>query len=363
MLDRVKKIRRDLHKIPELELMLPKTQAYIEDILRDLPCSIEHPIEYSVVAFFDNHKEKTIAYRSDMDALPVCEQTNVDFKSEHEGCMHACGHDGHMAILLGFALELSKYYTELDHNVLLIFQPGEETPGGARLICETGLLQKYNVVAIFGTHLWPNLDKGVVATKENGMMARSSEVNIDIYGKSSHAAKYYEGIDALEIAARYIVDLYAMEKQLDPHIDRLLRVGKFDSGTVRNVVSDHARLEATLRSTNEDMYWHLRDQLVKISKNYPEARFMFDINEGYPAVFNDAKLVKKVMLEIPDIYELPSHEMISEDFSWYQQEVPGVFFFLGTGTGIPLHNDHFDFDEEVLLSGINTYIAISKLKF
>ena len=192
------------------------------------------------------------------------------------------------------------------------------------------------------------------------MMARSSEVNIDIFGKTSHAAKYKEGIDALEIGARYLLDLYQMESQIDPKYARLLRFGRIESGTVRNVVSDHCHLEGTMRSLDEDIYQYLKEQLYSCAKAYQEARFEFSISEGYPVVFNDKKLVRKVHTILDSLSILDTHEMISEDFSWYQQYVPGVFFFLGTGTNIPLHNSHFDFDEEILLQGIQAYIQIVK---
>lgn len=363
MLETIKKYRQDLHQIPELELDLPLTTKYLLEQLKDLDCTIEQPLKSSVIAFFDNHKERTIAFRSDMDALPVTEQTNLPFKSKHEGKMHACGHDGHMALLLGFAHEINKIYKDLDKNILLIFQPGEETPGGAHLICEAGILKKYNVQAIFGTHLWPPLEKGKVATRINELMSHSSEVNIDIYGKESHAAKYKEGIDALEIATEYIQDLYQMEKNIPEQYYRLLRVGRMESGTVRNVVSAHTHLEATLRAFQDDIFDQMKNYIIDQSKELEKkygCTFKIHFSQGYPAVINDEILTKKVLEIEPNITLLPEPEMISEDFAYYQQEVPGTFFFLGTGTPYALHNAKFDFDEEVLLEGIKLYLKIAK---
>lgn len=362
MLEKIRKYRQDLHRIPELELNLPKTYTYIRKQLLQLDCTLFEPIPYSLLAYFDNNKEKTIAFRSDMDALPVQEKTDAPYQSLHQNCMHACGHDGHMAILLGFAQELNSFYKELNVNVLLIFQPGEESPGGARLLCETKFIEKFNVNEIYATHLWPNLEKGQIATKIGPMMARSSEVNIDIFGKTSHAAKYTEGVDALEIGCHYLCDIYAMEKKIAQEIPRLLRFGVIQSGTVRNVVSDHCRLEGTLRALDDKTYWHLRNELTSISNKYPQAKFQFDINEGYPVVYNNPQLVESIVSISPDILLLKDHEMISEDFSWYLQEIPGVFFFLGTGTHIPLHNAKFDFDESILMNAINLYIKICKYK-
>lgn len=365
MLDRITRYRRELHQIPELELTLPKTQAYIKAALSDLPCEILEPIPYSVAAYFDNGKETTVAFRSDMDALAVREQTGRSFASTHEGCMHACGHDGHMAMLLGFAHELAAYYQELPHNVLLLFQPGEESPGGAELICKSGLLERLQVKRIFGFHLWPAIEAGVIATRKNEFMARSSEVNIDILGKSAHAAKYQEGIDALEIGMRYLQGLYEMEKAMDPSIYRLFRVGKFDSGTVRNVVSSHTRIEATLRAFQDELYLGMKQQIEESASRYEKetgAQFVLDINRGYPAVINDEALTQRILDENPDIMELKMPEMISEDFAHYQRCMPGVFFFLGTGTGIALHNSHFDFEEKILLKGIEMYRRLSYME-
>lgn len=363
MLEEVMKYRRDLHKIPELELECPLTCQYVTKQLEKLHCTIEHPIPYAVTAFFDAKKEKTIAFRSDMDALPVKEETHVDFKSRYEGRMHACGHDGHMAMLLGFAKNLDTFYDTLDHNVLLIFQPGEESPGGAHLICESDCFERYNVQCIFGTHLWPMIPKGEIATRPNELMARSSEVNVTIEGKSSHVAKYKDGIDAMEIGAKYLLKCYEMEKSYHPDIYRLLRFGKMESGNVRNVVAAHARIEGTLRAFQDEIYWELRKNMHHIAQYLERkyhAQIELEFSLGYPAVINDENLVRKVLQIDPDIQILNEPEMISEDFAYYLQEVPGVFFFLGTGTGIPLHNACFDFDEQILLKGIDLYTKIVK---
>ena len=151
--------RRNLHQIPEIELTTQKTSQYIENVLDLYDCKIDHPIPNSVTAFFDNKKEKTIVFRSDMDALPMEENTDLEFKSTN-GCMHACGHDGHMAMVL----EIAKYAKESDYNVLLLFQPGEEKPGGAKPIIESGFFKQFNIAAIYGTHIYPELEKGKVYT-------------------------------------------------------------------------------------------------------------------------------------------------------------------------------------------------------
>ena len=365
MFERILKYRRDLHQIPELDFDLPKTTAYVRSVLEKLPCEVFSPDGHAVCAWFDAGAHEAVAFRSDMDALPICEVSGVPFSSRHQGHMHACGHDGHMAMLLEFAHQLSTYYKELPHNVVLIFQPGEETPGGAEPMCKSGIFEQYHIKRIFGFHVWPMLDNGVIATRRNEFMARSSEVNIDITGKSAHAAKYQEGIDAMEIAARYLLDLYTMEQEeLSAETYRLLRFGLLKSGTVRNVVANAARMEGTLRAFQDETYQYLKKRMLELAKPYEEqgAVFSFDINTGYPAVMNDAALVDQVRKLDPNIVLLEKPEMISEDFAHYQRRVPGVFFFLGTGTGIALHAHNFDFDEEVLEAGVKEYCKLSRME-
>lgn len=368
-LQRLTKFRRDLHKIPETGLILPKTQAYVIQALQALPCTLYSPTTYSVCAYFDAGNETTLAYRSDMDALPVQEKTSHDFCSLHEGAMHACGHDGHMAMLLEFAYEVAEYYKELPHNILLIFQPGEETPGGAQPICETGILDTYHVTHIYGSHVWPMLPAGVIGTRKGEFMARASEIDITIYGKSVHTAKYKEGIDALEAGTDLLTQLYQMEKnEIEPDVYRLLRFGHFESGTTRNVVSSHTKLGGTLRAFQDDVYWYMRKRVMEIVADIEQTYHVTTdvrIADGYPAVINDAALYDHVKQFITDIQiqDQTYPEMIAEDFAFYQQYVPGLFFFIGTGTKIPLHANTFDFDEAALMSGVNLYKHLSRLPY
>ena len=166
--------RRALHRIPELDRQLPQTMAYLRASLEKLRCKVFSPMESALCAFFDYGKKEAVAFRADADALPIQERNRVDYRSEHEGCMHACGHDGHMAILLELARRLSEK-KDLPHNVLLVFQPAEETTGGAKDLCATGVFRAHKVQAIFGLHLWPQLPEGLIASRKNEMMARSCE--------------------------------------------------------------------------------------------------------------------------------------------------------------------------------------------
>lgn len=361
-LEQVKKWRRDLHQIPELALTLPKTQNYLLNELSTLECSLSKPIEYGIAAFFDAGKDQTLAFRTDMDALPVLEQTNVPFKSRHQGCMHACGHDGHMSAMLLFAKRLNEYYKTLPYNILLIFQPGEETPGGAKPILDTGLFEKYNVIRVFGTHLWPLIEKGTLATRKGPLMASATEVDVRIHGKAVHSARKEEGIDALMVGTMFLKRAYEMEQALPSEVFRLLQFGKMEAGVVRNVVAGECVIEGTLRAFEDEYVAYLKEGLESIAKDLEEqtgAKIEIIYHSAYPAVINDADLVDTLLKLRPEMQLLEKPLMIAEDFSYYQRKVPGVFFYTGTGTGIELHNAHFDFDEDILLKTVDLYEDIA----
>ena len=245
--------RHALHRIPELDRALPKTLAYLKNALSGLGCQVFAPMDGALCAWFDFGADSAIAFRADMDALPITEKTGVDYASTHPGKMHACGHDGHMAILLELARRLSGK-ERLPHNVLLVFQPAEETTGGAKDICDTGVFARYNVKAIFGLHLWPGLPAGKIFSRKNELMARSCEVTVDIYGKSAHIAKATEGIDALMAGTEFYQKAVAMERALPDNIFRLLKFGKFQSGTVRNALSAHTHMEGSLRAFQDEIF-------------------------------------------------------------------------------------------------------------
>lgn len=369
MKDKVNEYRQELHRIPEIGFELYKTRAYIIEKLRPYRCEITE-VAGGICAFFQSEDENggkcvnTIALRADMDALPVREETGVPFSSVHDGVMHACGHDGHMAMLLAVAGELDRCIHNLPHNVLLIFQPAEETTGGAGDICESGILQKYNVKRIYGFHLWPMLRKNVVGTRAGEFMAKSSEIDIIIEGKSAHCANAEQAVDALAIGCELVGELYRMEKEELPSSEyRLLKFGKMDSGTVRNAISGRTTLEGSVRSFHEETGIFLFRRIGEIAAAYEEkygCGIKIERSDGHPAVINDPQLYEEVkeLLADHEFHTFDKPFMQAEDFSCYQKLVPGLFLFLGTGTDIPLHNSKFDFDEEVLTTGVDTYMKL-----
>ena len=353
--------RRALHQIPELDRQLPETIEYLRSELEGLGCGLFSPIEGSLCAWFDFGCESTIAFRADMDALPIDEKTGAAYASRHPGRMHACGHDGHMAILLELARRLGGK-KELKRNILLVFQPAEEASGGAKDLCETGIFEEYRVEAIFGLHLWPGLAKGRIFSKPGPMMSRSSELDVDIYGKSAHIGRSWEGIDSMEIACIYLREAYDMERSIHPNTPRLLKFGKLESGTVRNAISAHTRMEGGLRAFSDNVFFWMRERLIQIGKEL-EKRFGCTVkvhtSNGYPAIDNPQALHDKVY-DIAPFETLTEPSMTTEDFSWYQRYLPGMFFFLGLGENPALHSDNFDFDESVLTDGADFFERIAE---
>lgn len=380
----LKNHRRNLHMIPELDRHLPKTKAYLLNTLKDLNCKLTYLCDSGVCAFFDKGKTETYCFRAEMDALPGAEAMIGGYASKHQGVMHSCGHDGHMAMSLTFGQYVDGL-DDLDCNVLLIFQPAEETLGGAKEICESGILEKYNVTKVFGIHIWPFLEKGVIASKRGAIMAKSAEIDIDILGESAHGTAAYEGKDALFIASDFMTKLYTRHaatiggvphfaedidplpksRPCKPEDKTIIHIGKMDSGYARNVVSNNTRLQGTVRAFSEESFDNtlklITDTLSDITDQYG-CDYNFTNSEGYPPIINDEGLYLKSLLAAKSLEcgykEITEPVMTSDDFSFYGHYAPAVFFLLGTGGDIPLHSVEFDFDEHILISGFELYKAL-----
>lgn len=354
--------RRELHKIPELGFQEIKTQKYLIKKLAEMGYKSEVISETGLYTYIDNGKDVTYAFRSDMDGLEMSETTNATFSSKHHGLMHGCGHDGHMATLLGFAEYLTTIeLSDINFNILLIFQPAEEGPGGAEPIVATGLLKTYKVKFIFGFHLFPNLSEGKIGTKSGSFMARASEIKIEFIGKTSHCGQPQLGIDSIQIAMKFLENMNILTtKMLPPSDPSIISFNKINGGTATNITPDSTKIEGTIRTFSLDSF-NLIKEKIKLSCSSLEIFFDCKINihidEGYPAVINDnqcfniLKSSLKKSKEI-DFVELEA-EMLAEDFSFYLNEIPGLFYYVGTknekkGFDTPLHNSNFNFDEKAL---------------
>lgn len=371
MVEELRQIRRDLHKIPELGLKEYKTSAYIREKLEGFGITeLETWLETGVVAVIRGKgKKEAVAFRADMDALPVTEQTGCDFTSEHVGCMHACGHDGHVTVLLGFAKYLQEHKDELENDVVLIFQPAEEGPGGAQLLVDAGLFEKHPVRCIIGCHIFPQVPQGKVACRKGAMMARNGEVDVHIYGESAHGAQPQLGHDAVLAAGAVITGLHTiLSRNVSPLDSGVLTFGAIHGGEACNIIAKEVKLEGTMRAFSDEAYEtmtkRVQEAVAGIAAGYGckgEAVF----RHMYRVVDNDPKLVELLQEVAGDAYEETPPYMLAEDFSLYLQKVPGMFFFLGSGNAEKgythsLHSAQFQFDEEILALGVETYAKLLK---
>lgn len=368
LLDDIVKNRRALHQIPETALEEFKTKEYLKNYLISIGLEPQEIVETGLFVYIEGKdKENCIAFRSDIDALNIKEETGAEFESKHIGKMHACGHDGHMTTLLGFA----KYLTTiqpLEKSVLLIFQPAEESPGRAKDIVETGLLKKYNVKAIYGMHLFPELPEGTVASKEGPFFAQAALMTTTITGKSGHGAMPHKTIDPL-MAFTKIVDGYQtiVSRNLSPFDPGVVTIGKFCGGSAQNIIADTVNFWGTIRTFKEENTEFIIDRIKEIHRGI-ELSYRVKIDEKidivYPPVINDKELYKKFVDTMKDMNYVEHEALtISEDFAYYQKEVPGIFMLLGTrseekGFVHPLHSCHFNFDEKVLLKGVEAFARI-----
>lgn len=371
MVEELRQMRRNLHKIPELGLKEYKTSAYIREKLTSFGITeLETWLETGVVAMIRGKgKGQAVAFRADMDALPVTEQTGCDFTSEHVGCMHACGHDGHVTVLLGFAKYLQEHKDELKNDVVLIFQPAEEGPGGAQLLVDAGLFEKHPVRCIIGCHIFPQVPQGKVACRKGAMMARNGEVDVHIYGESAHGAQPQLGHDAVLAAGAVITGLHTiLSRNVSPLDSGVLTFGAIHGGEACNIIAKEVKLEGTMRAFSDEAYETMTKRVQEVASGIAagygckgEAVF----RHMYRVVDNDPKLVELLQEVAGDNYEETPPYMLAEDFSLYLQKVPGMFFFLGSGNAEKgythsLHSAQFQFDEEILALGVETYAKLLK---
>ena len=371
MVEELRQMRRNLHKIPELGLKEYKTSAYIREKLTSFGITeLETWLETGVVAVIRGKgKGQAVAFRADMDALPVTEQTGCDFTSEHVGCMHACGHDGHVTVLLGFAKYLQEHKDELKNDVVLIFQPAEEGPGGAQLLVDAGLFEKHPVRCIIGCHIFPQVPQGKVACRKGAMMARNGEVDVHIYGESAHGAQPQLGHDAVLAAGAGITGLHTiLSRNVSPLDSGVLTFGAIHGGEACNIIAKEVKLEGTMRAFSDEAYETMTKRVQEVASGIAagygckgEAVF----RHMYRVVDNDPKLVELLQEVAGDNYEETPPYMLAEDFSLYLQKVPGMFFFLGSGNAEKgythsLHSAQFQFDEEILALGVETYAKLLK---
>ena len=370
-MDLITKIRRDLHRIPEIAYTEKKTSAYVTDYLNSLELDVQTKIaQYGVVGLLKTGKPgPTLMLRADMDALPLDEDTGLAFASEHEGVMHACGHDAHMAMVLGAATVFNKTKDELTGNIKFLFQPAEEGPGGAKPMIEAGVMESPKVDYSIGCHMWPDIPEGTIGVRPGPFMAAMDRFDIKIKGRGGHGAMPHLCADALEVGTQVINALQrVVSRQMDPLEPTVVTVGTFHAGTAFNIIPGEADLSGTTRTFNPNTWNTWESRLEKVVRGVCESMgvdFELKYSQGYPVTINDesaAELVRRCAEKVvgEDRVVVPPKTMGGEDFAFYLQKTKGCFFALGVGREeyVPVHNPKFDFNEDVMLLGVETHCQI-----
>ncbi len=367
--DYMVQVRRHLHKNPEVSFKEFDTTEYIIHELKKMGIETKRPLETGCIGVIEgNSSEKVVALRADIDALQMDEEGDAkkEFMSERPGAAHCCGHDFHTANLLGAAKILSDLKEQIDGKVVLVFQPAEEKlPGGARLVTQSGVLQAEGVKKIFGMHTHPGFAPGQIAVKPGPLMACTVEFEIEIIGKGGHAAAPHTTIDSIVIASQVIQQFQTIpSRSLDPTEPSVITVGKIRAGSAHNIIPEKAELMGTVRAFSMETARIIKKRMEEILAGVTAASgatYTFHFNEGYPAVVNDEDCAESIrsagvaLLGSENVTVMDRPLMAGEDFAFYQQEFPGAFFFLGTGSDEAdskwtWHHPRYNVDEKAFLT-------------
>lgn len=351
--------RRDFHRFPEVAFREERTSKVLRDFLEGLGLPVRSMAKTGLRADLQGKPGgKTVALRTDIDALPLQEEGDSDYKSENPGAMHACGHDGHMAIILGVAKILVERKDKFKGNVAFLFQPSEELPpGGAKPMVDEGALE--GVDAVFGLHLWQNLPTGKIGVVKGPMMAASDNFSITVRGKAGHGSLPHQTVDPIFVASQVVCNVQSIvSRNVDPLKPAVVSFGVINGGTINNIIPENVLLKGTVRSFDPEIQELAERRLSEIVEDTcrafgAEGEFVYEI--GYPALVNHAAEVDflfEVAKEILGENRLVDFDPImgGEDFAYYLQKVPGAFFFFGSGDGrdYPHHHPKFDIDERAL---------------
>ncbi len=368
--DDVVSFRKWIHKHPELSFQEKKTSEFICSILKKNDIRFTKNIGgYGIVAVIEGKKSssRVIGFRADMDALPIIEENDIDYKSVNHGIMHACGHDVHSSILLGVAIIVNKLKENLIGTIKFIFQPAEEKlPGGASLMIEAGVLKNPDVEKMLALHVFPEMEVGNVGFKSGQYMAACDDMKIEIIGRGGHAALINKTINPITVASELIINTKQKVKNRKNSSPYVLEFGDFRAFGASNVIPEKTLVEGTLRTMDEDfrqeVHEILKSEAIKIENKY-KAKCNFNIIKGYPCLFNNEKVTEKCInlsrdiLDENSIHELPIR-MASEDFSFFSQKCPSTFFRLGVANsekGIihSVHTSKFNVDHNSIKIGLN----------
>ncbi|XHX79760.1 MAG: M20 family metallopeptidase [Stenomitos frigidus ULC029] len=364
--------RRQLHQKPELGFREQLTATFIAHKLGEW--GIEHQTgiaQTGIVAIIQGDRPGAVlGIRADMDALPIQEENDVPYKSQHDGIMHACGHDGHITIALGTAYYLSQH-RNFAGTVKIIFQPAEEGPGGAKPMIEAGVLKNPDVDAIIGLHLWNNLPLGTIGVRSGALMAAVELFNCTVIGKGGHGAIPQQTIDSIVVASQVVTALQTIvARNVNPLEAAVVTVGKFNAGTAHNVIAATATMSGTVRYFNPQFEGFFKQRIEQVVSGICQshgANYNLEYYSLYPPVVNDERITNLVRSIAETVIESPigvvpeCQTMGGEDMSFFLQEVPGCYFFLGSANAdrdlaYPHHHPRFNFDETALGMGVEMFV-------
>jgi|SRR5450756_2289442 len=368
-------LRRDFHSHPELAFEEKRTSAIVQKYLKDIGLEVSTIAQTGVVGLLRGGQQgKTVLLRADIDALPIEEMNDCSYKSTNKGVMHACGHDGHTAMLLVAAKILARHKGELKGNVKFAFQPSEEQfPGGAVKMIEEGVLENPHVERAFGLHLGNFFPKGTIDIRKGVLMAEPDSFAINIKGKGGHGAYPQLSIDPVLIASHTVIALQSIvSREIDPLDSVVVTIGKMSSGDVFNVIPETAHLEGTVRTLRKEVAQSMPTRMERIVTNVARAfggEATLDYDFGYPPVFNDPEctdFVKDIagsVVGAESVLEAPI-SMGGDDMAYFLDHVKGAYYFLGSmneekGLNKPNHSAYFDFDEDVLRLGVEMHVRIA----
>jgi amidohydrolase len=374
LLDDVIAIRRDLHAHPELGFEERRTARIVAERLRGLGYDVYEGIATTGVVgvMRGTRPGKTIMLRADMDALPMAEENDHPFRSQNAGKMHACGHDGHVAMLLGAAQLIAARKAELAGAVVLCFQPAEEGKGGARVMVEEGLIGRFKIERAYGLHLYSQLPTGTLAFREGPFYASSDSIEITIQGKGGHGAAPHTSIDPILVAAEFIVALQKIvSRQINPVEPGVVTIGAIHGGTTHNVIPSTVTLLGTVRAFNPEVRAKMSERIERVLKSVCDgsgASYEYRYLWRYPVTVNDAaqnRYVRTLAERVFGADRVVTGElhMGAEDFSFFAEQVPACYFVIGSqggeSTSWPHHHSRFDIDERALETGVRMMAALA----
>lgn len=365
--------RRHLHRIPETGFKEAKTAAYVAEQLTRLGLEVHTGIAGTgVVGLLRGGRPgPTLMIRADMDALPIAEETGLPFASTHPGCMHACGHDAHMAMALGAAAVLNELKARFAGAVKFVFQPAEEGPGGAKPMIEAGVMDDPKVDCAIACHLWAERPEGTIGVRSGPCLAAMDRFEIKVLGRGGHGAQPHLCVDAIEVGAQVVSALQRIvSRQMNPVEPAVVTVGTFHAGTAFNIIPAEAVMSGTTRTFSAETWCGWKDRIERVVKGVCDsmgAGYELTYVQGYPPTVNDAGMAEVVRRAAAAVVgagrvEEPELTMGGEDMSFFLQRAPGCFYCLGVGRpgGAPLHNSRFVFREEVMLLGVETHCRVAQ---